>query len=328
MNENNKNLNTAASDELDRKRTQKIALIKISSMLLLSVIMLIFSSIAWFTQNTDNTATGMQIVAAGPSYEISVMTDGSDGVYDDYLDLVHDSSAIVWKMKGTDANGLEQNMGNYYSIAGRTDDGIYPGCSGYITFYVTPKVDSVNLDFTFELLGYNAETESGTTTMTQLDETNDADVIGYLDGHILLFESYDKTTHKYSGLIKNTTDLSRLLSNKTYTGKNIPTTVNIYWVWAENLSDLLETETVTIHDEETDEDVEVTRYKFCDDADFASYIEGHPQYFMKGVTTADNVTISTIQGNYQYYGGRYNLADNVIGSRVRFLLLTMTVSVS
>ena len=328
MNENNKNLNTAASDELDRKRTQKIALIKISAMLLLSVIMLIFSSIAWFTQNTDNTATGMQIVAAGPSYEISVMTDGSNGVYADYLELVHDpATAVIWTMKGTDANGLEQNIGNYHSIAGVEDDGIHPDCRGYVTFYVTPRVSSVDLDFSFELIGYNPVTENNVTSMVQLDSTNDADVINYLNGHILLFEDYDPDTDTYSGLIKNTTSLSRLLSDKTYTGKDTTIPVNIYWVWVNNFSDLLNTHTVTEHDDVLNEDVEVT-YPFCDDSDFLDYIEDNPQYFMKGITTADNVSISDINSNYLYYGGRYNQADNIIGARVRYLLLSMTVSVS
>lgn len=329
MNEkNNINLADSASEELlERKKMQKAALIKIGAMLILSIIMLIFSSIAWFTSNSENTVNGMKVSVKGPEYEISVLTSGTNGVYDDYLDLVHDDTAIVWQMKGTDSSGLEQNMGNYHSIEGVTDDGIEPGDSGYITFFVTPRVDSVDLDFTFELLGYNAETDNNETTMVQLDPTNDADVINYLNGHILLFEDYDPDTETYSGLIKNTTSLNRLLSNKTYTGKDTPVEVNIYWVWAENLSDIINTHEITVHDDEQDKDI-TTAYPFCDDSDFVTYIEGHPQYFMKGVTIADNVTISTINNNYQYYGGRYNLADNVIGARVRFLLLTMTVSTS
>ena len=333
MNEQNKEkLGAAASDYIDRKKMQKAALVKIGAMLVLSTIILIFSTISWFTRNNETNTNGMKVTISGPTYQISVLTNGSDGVYKSYQDLVGDSSAMVWQMKGTDVNSLDQNFGNYNPIPeGTEDDGIYPGCSGYISFIVTPKVDSVNLNFTFDLLGYD-EDKSKTPPLVHLDDTNDADVINYLNGHILLFESYNPTTHKYSGLIKNSTDLSRVLSNKTFTGKDTPTTINIYWVWAENLSDLLNTETVTItvHDDETntDETEEVDRSTFCDDEDFLDYIEDNPHYFMRGVTASDNVTISDINANYEYYGGRYNLADNVIGSRVRFLLLTMTVSSS
>ncbi|ADU22758.1 hypothetical protein [Ruminococcus albus] len=329
MNEkNNINLADSASEELlERKKMQKAALIKMGAMLVLSTIMLIFSSIAWFTNNSENSASGMKVSIKGPEYEISVLTNGNNGVYDDYLDLVHDDTAIIWKMNGTDSNGLEQNIGNYHSITGVEDDGIHPDCRGYVTFYVTPRVSSVDLDFSFELIGYNPVTENNITSMVQLDSTNDADVINYLNGHILLFEDYDLATDTYSGLIKNTTSLSRLLSDKTYTGKDTTIPVNIYWVWVNNFSDLLNTHTVTEHDDVLNEDVEVT-YPFCDDSDFLDYIEDNPQYFMKGITTADNVSISDINSNYLYYGGRYNQADNIIGARVRYLLLSMTVSVS
>ena len=316
--------------EEEKRRMRKAALIKMLAMIILIICCIIFGSIAWFAQNKKVDATGMQVMVSGGAFEISVLTGGSNGAYKSYQDLVHDPSALVWQMKGTDSNSLEQNFGNYPQ-AGTENDGIYPGCSGYISFIVTPKVDSVNLNFTFDLLSYD-ENVNLTPPLVQLDASADADVINYLNGHILLFESYNTSTHMYSGLIKNTTDLSRVLSNKTFTGKNTPTTVNIYWVWAENLSDLLNTETVTttVHNDDTNEDEteEVTRSTFCGDEDFLDYIEANPHYFMRGVTASDHVTISDIKDNYEYFGGRYNFADNVIGSRVRFLLLTMSVSSS
>ncbi|MCR5110175.1 MAG: hypothetical protein K6B38_04635 [Ruminococcus sp.] len=330
MNEkNNINLAASASEELERKKMQKAALIKIGAMLVLSVILFIFSSIAWFTSNSENTAGGMKVAMKGPNYIISVLASENEGVYKNYHDLIpHDTTPLIWRLNGKDANGLEQNMGNYYTV-GNNDDGIRPGSSGYVTFYVTPKVDALNLNFSFELIGYNAETNEGSTSMNALDTTRDADVINYLKGHLLLFESYDTTTHTYSGLIKSSDELNRVLSDKSYNNqKDVQIPVNIYWVWAENLSDLIETKTVTIHNEETDSDESVVRSKFCDDPDFLEYILAHPQYFMKGVSANDHLTLDDINENYQYYGGRYNFADNVIGARARYILLTMTVTES
>jgi len=295
----------------------KLSFIKLSLMLSFILFFAVFGSVAWLSANRENTAGGMSIAVSGPNYEISVLTDGSDGsYYNDYHSLVKDTDSVVWQMK---SNG--NNMGNYDSA-----DGIYPGCNGYISFFVTPKINEVNLDFSFEIIGYNAETENSSTKMVQLDSSADSDVINYLNGHILLFENFEDST--YSGLIKTGEDLKRVLADKTYTGKNTPTRVDIYWVWPENLSDLTSEKTVDVHNDDTDTDTQVVRSEFCDDDGFFKYIEDNPQYFMKDVVKSDDVTVSVINANYPYYGGRYDFADNVIGSRVRFLLVKMTVSQS
>ena len=230
--------------------------------------------------------------------------------YDDYHSKVIDSDSVIWEMNST------MNFRNY----AETDDGIFPGCSGCLSFYITPKVDGdLPLEFTFELLGYNSETDSVTSeiTMIPLDAVNDADVINYMNGHILFFENYDSETGKYSGLIRSNTDMQRVI-NRTFNGKGTASQVNIYWIWPLNLSTL-----VLPENDETKTLCSGTEYTSLE-----NYVVAKPEYFMKGVTTSTEnpLTATMIKNDYAFYGGRYDQADNVIGVRVQYMRLKMTIN--
>lgn len=322
-----------AVDELaEKKHNQKKSLIKVSAMLILSIIMLIFSTISWLTQNRETSVSGMRIAADGPNYDILVLENGSNGrYYDDYHSLVRDQSAVVWQMVA------DNNMDNYGDASG--NQGIRPGSCGVISFYVKPYIKSVDLSFDFEIIGYSYDEDAANAEdKMKLLEAYESPA-QFLNGHILLFEERTGTTEDnyiYSKPILSNADMHRVISRNPYTKKanDEATPVNIYWVWPMTLSRLI--------DARTCQKVTVTEVPFTNTVSYSESsttsaysevvdnIREYPDFYFKGVNRPTNVndrlTEAAIVAYYDKYGDYYDQADNDIGMGVDFILLKMSVS--
>jgi hypothetical protein len=320
-------------DELaEKKRIQKNALIKMGTMGILSMILLIFFTISWFTMNTQVESGGMQIAAGGPNYEILVLENGSNGqYYADYHSLVKDSSAVVWQM--VDAN----NMGNYNDTS--QNPGIKPGSYGMVSFYVKPLVDTVDLSFNFEILGYEYDEDAvNSTDKMKLLDSDESPAL-FLNGHILLFEKRTGTTEDnfvYSKPILSNEDMQRVISRNTYTKKadNSPTQVDIYWVWPTTLSKVIDARgcaKISVTEEPF-----TSKTAYSESASTSAYsevvdnIRAYPDYYCKGVSrpanAGDMLSEPTIVTDYDKYGDYYDQADNDIGMGVNFILLKLSIS--
>lgn len=372
-----------AVDDKERRRMQKAAFIKMAAMGIFVLVVFIFSSIAWFTMNKEVEGTGAQMTASNENFQIT--SSSGDGLsaglwYDPYHKKIMgvstendaDVPSGVWLMSD------ESNFGNYsYENVEERIGGIKPGSYGKVTFNVTPLIDTLDLQFTFDVIGYHSSdsmfnessnSDNQPLTLTPLSEmgSNKADIAGYLDGHILLFEDrdpvYETTTitdpetgeesvvntnrilrYTYSGLIATNEDMQRVLKNteKThFTGKDTTTPVVIYWVWPNTLS--------TLVDVGTKDDVE----PFCTGDDLTAvttYVLEHPTYFLKGYvadtsdeetpeennaeegggeesTSSNALTLSDIVNDYVSYSDMYDMADNDIGMNVSYILLKLTAT--
>lgn len=316
----------------EKKREQKKSLIKVGAMLALSIILLIFSSLSWFTQNRQVETSGMQIAVGGPNYDILVLENGSDGrYYQDYHSLVRDESAVVWQMVD------DNNMENYGDAGG--NQGVRPGSCGVISFYVKPYVDTVDLSFDFEILGYSYD-EKATNNADKMEllESNEPPA-RFLNGHILLFEERTGTTEDnyiYSKPILSNSDMQRIISKNTYTKKanDKPTQVDIYWVWPMTLSRLIDARTcqkITVTESpftNTDQYSESSNTSAY--SEVVDNIREYPDFYFKGVNRPANVndrlSEAAIVTDYDKYGDYYDQADNDIGMGVDFILLKMSVS--
>ena len=320
-------------DELaEKKRKQKKSLIKVGAMLVLCIILLIFFTLSWFTQNRQAETSGMQIAAGGPNYDILVLENGSNGrYYNDYHSLVRDESAVVWQMVN------DNNMENYGDAS--ENQGIRPGSCGVISFYVKPYVDTVNLSFDFEILGYSYDEEAtNNADRMELLESNEPPA-QFLNGHILLFEERTGATEDdyiYSKPILSNSDMQRIISKNTYTKKanDEPTKVDIYWVWPMTLSRLIDARTcqkITVTDlpftntNQYSESSNTSAY-----SEVVDNIREYPDFYFKGVNRPANVndwlSEEAIATDYDKYGDYYDQADNDIGMGVDFILLKMSVS--
>ncbi|MCR5201930.1 MAG: hypothetical protein K6D02_02390 [Lachnospiraceae bacterium] len=310
--------NTATLSEEENKELKKKSAIKMAVMLLLLVILLIFAVIAWFSMNKESDTDSVNMTAKDIEYVISPL-EGSNGIYyNDYHSVIREdtsSDAYVWQMT------TNENMDN---VDG--SDGISPGDSGKISFNVTPKIDSVTATFDFEIIGYEAGTETDETTQEEsitMTEIANTSLKNYLNGHILLFEDYDSTTGEYSGLISSDADMERIIQ-KTFTGIDTATQVDIYWLWPENLSNLIEVydgTDVLVHSLIADDTYDDVIQHICD----------YPAYFFRGGNDTEdsrfqNLTETKLKNSYDDYGRLYDAADNDIGTGINFIFVKMTTS--
>ena len=301
--------------------------IKLVSLLVLSAAILIFASIAWFTMNGEVGNGGMDVTVARSNFEITMLSGSRDGIYKDVHKEVHDESALYWEMTASN------NLINYEP----GDQGIKPGSWGEISFNVIPKVENLNLKFDFEVIGYHMLTtnDNGTpddptddtkklTALTDLpDHSGDVAQI-ILNGHILLFENRTVTGESgsevitYSDPILSDDDMHRVFY-KAVSGIGTENPVNIYWVWPNTLSTLVDARAHS----------GITTVPFCSGVSYMAVtgnIVSFPHYYLKGASSSDRILISDIVARYDTYGDMYDQGDNEIGMRVNYVLIKLTVS--
>lgn len=328
-------LDEVSEDGIDEvvmtKEQKRRRLIKTASLLIFSLIILIIAAIAWFTLNKEVGSDGMRVKVAGDNFVITMLANSRDGIFTDpYHIAVHDEEALYWKMTATN-NLINYNPPEEHDDPEPDDPGdrgVHPGTEGIISFNVIPKTDNINLDFDFEVIGYQESTdEDDELVMTPLlDLENDEGVTAQdlLNGHILLFEERTETTVDgvttvtYSKPILSNADMNRIM-NRTFTGENVATQVDIYWVWPNTLSTLVDSRTYP----------GITTVPICEGASYTAIIdnvETYPQYYLKGAASGDNIDESTIATRYDYYGDMYDQGDNEIGMRVHYLLIKLSIS--
>ena len=271
-------------------------------------------TMAWFARNTVVKGKGQGISAKdGAPFIISFSQDAVDGAYYDYHEAIGSdlgTGTISWKMQES------ENLNNY----GEEPQGIKPGSKGIISFNATPLVDSTTLRYEMELVGYVSETSGNDITMTETD--NDL-LKSYLCGHIMFFQDYDPENEVYSNPILSDADAKRIFT-KTISGRNSATKVEIYWVWPEHLSDLVNVTATNAEAGEPFTDVNTAHY-----TNILNNVCTYPAYYFK-LEAADplgsGVTEQKIGNSYPSYNGAYDDADNDIGTGIEYLLLRMNIT--
>ena len=341
-------------DELaEKKRIQRNALVKMGTMGILTLLLLIFSSLSWFTMNREVESGGMGIKTQGLLFTIQpVPSPYVVGIYDDSTKTgtyvrntllsgaSKDSSVLTWTITNDTAvtdpetNKTTINKGKNIGNGPATgyEGGISPGSSGELQFKFIPN-RSVDAELTFYLYAYSVDYDDqgdeDKSTIALIGDNATADrqlAKNLLNGHILLFEDYDSTTGQYSGLI-STDDFQRIMS-ETYTQE---TTESVYWVWAETLAELVLDDTNNAHKK----NLRGKKSLCADQSDIVKLLKNNPTWFLLDPetpnrtwteftsTTDDATVVSTINSNYALYSAYYNEADQCIGTNVAYLLLDM-----
>ena len=185
---NNINLANSASEEiLERKKMRKAAFIKMLAMVIFCICVMIFGSIAWFTMNKENAASGMGVRVDAGNFELRFSGDNTgaksytagtpvNGVTPytatDIYGKVTPTSDFAYNLgdgsetnvSGTDYYDTDGNhtevilrLNQAYPADPKKDTGLNPGSEGEIQFWVVPKKSGTfTVKFSFELLGYTA----------------------------------------------------------------------------------------------------------------------------------------------------------------------------
>ena len=312
---NNMNLANSASEEiLERKKMQKATLIKIGAMLVLSVILFIFSSIAWFTSNKEVSESGLQMTAGGIPFTIEFPGEDEGHWIDQYHNLSNQTG--IWLVDD------DKNMDNG---SGTTEEklGLEPGDSGTLEFRISPnETDTITVDICFTMRGIvkqrSQNSDSSTSSSQQLTEISDTELMGFVASHIMLFTGID-SNGKYTGLIQNSSDLKRYLLSKTYSVNDSEEDddyyTTLYWVWPLYLSNLISTQSDDLI------------YASSERSTVIQYMVAHKNGFFKDITTEDSVLSADLNSmeHYGSYSIMFDKADLDIGKRVQYVILGLSV---
>lgn len=312
---NNMNLANSASEEiLERKKMQKATLIKIGAMLVLSIILFIFSSIAWFTSNKEVSESGLQMTAGGIPFTIEFPGKDEGHWIDQYHNLSNQTG--IWLVDD------DKNMDNG---SGTTEEklGLEPGNSGTLEFRISPnETDTITVDICFTMRGIvkqrSQNSDSSTSSSQQLTEISDTELMGFVASHIMLFTDID-SNGKYTGLIQNSSDLKRYLRSKTYSVNDSEEDddyyTTLYWVWPLHLSNLISTQSDDLI------------YASSERSTVIQYMVAHKNGFFKDITTEDSVLLADLNSmeHYGSYSIMFDKADLDIGKRVQYVILGLSV---
>ena len=178
-------------DELaEKKKNQKKSLIKLGTMGVITLILFIFSSIAWFTMNKDVGMSGMSITTSGMPFEIEVrgqyIENESDfGVVNDYISGTYGSDAVYENGEQPDENyqyfratALKDKIiwrkETQDEAHGHYTDGLEPNSCGELKFWVVAKQAGFHdPTFVFDIKGYHAVTHSETQNGVSVEIVDD-----------------------------------------------------------------------------------------------------------------------------------------------------------
>ena len=301
---------------------------------ILALILLIFSSLSWFTMSREVTTEGMSTKTAPLPFELK--TIGDAGLYDDFLDEVAQgygntettgaTQGIKWK--------LTKNVSEMNNVREADDEtdleeitrldsdkyGLKPGDSGELVFSIVPnEAKDLDISINVQITGYKADFDNDwNKTDTALQKVTDETLIHYMNSHIFLF---------YVGADNK----KHLLTSEGFNvSVSEETPVTIYWVWPATLREILDADIKAIND--TNASKEVRRLFF-----------EHPDYFLKATNdfSFDDIIVErnedadaqeagiayvlpSVSGrNYNTYGTMYNDADQAIGDNFNYILVEL-----
>ena len=345
---------------------RKIKLMKISGMMILTSIMLIFATRSWFTMSRSVEGTNANMTAAALPYEIEVR--GTKIENQDIFSKVDNSY-----VSGVQQKDSEGTLISYYQTTGdethetilwnkdSTADGSYPNglepnAHGTLSFWVIPKeTGELNVNFSFGVRGFHAkysqdeehslintiEINSLLDSMTaaQLAEYNltsdklptKKKALEYINGHIMFFKNYDNG--HYSGFLGNggnTIAFKDCLpdgTNNVTAGQKYH--VTIYWKWANTLEQAVSYSDTPLLDD--------TASTFSEDQTaILSYLADYTNHkIFDGVTDSDiaaniaklqNSDTSDDKAALTALTDKYNNADEIIGNNIYYILIEMTAS--
>ena len=350
-------------DELaEKKKNQKKSLIKMGAMGILTLILLIFSSLSWFTMNRDVSGSGMGIKSAGSQFELAVTGDNEgaksyiqtgkgDAATYDAGTLLNDMEGGIEVPNGTsgsysyidDTENRTTSRGSFYTTGtadtikwrlsseyDATDDGVGPASCGEFTFYVIPKrTGSLEVTFSLELDGYSADVKENdnetfnVSSLSLIESNDDAyESVTYLNSHILFF-----TGRTGSGTSANPYIYTGLVNKDEFS-----------MTFSNCTEDVLEPVTLYWVWANTFADMTciAQNTSLATDSvtisDLRDYVLSDPVSVLKGIgseeavgymTASEEFDESTAENNITALSYGYNKADQSIGSNIAYFLLVL-----
>ena len=351
-----------ARDEISEVKAEWKVFLRTGIIMFAALVAIIIACIAWFVSNNKVTISGTKVQSAGSEFELAAAakpdSESSTGAYDNLLDVQPGTETSIESQKFLATDGShtsitwaitdDSNMNN------NTEDGIEPGASGQMTFYIISQKNgplSVTLDLM--LTGYTGEETA--ETLSDLQKANEK-AQQLLKGHVLLFAGYDSAANSYKGWISEdagpwsmTLDSGGGVLSRTENGKLTWSVqdakkgraypVTIYWVWPEMLGSYLVKNQSSIGkrpvlfpedwNESSNHLTELPETLFatmCNSEDNNRYFYWKESKDFTETVTKEKLSQMRTNFNPVMYGTLavyYNQADEYLGSNVRFVKLKL-----
>ena len=354
-----------ARDEISEVKAEWKVFLRTGIIMFAALVAIIIACIAWFVSNNKVTISGTKVQSAGSEFELAAAakpdSESSTGAYDNLLDVQPGTETSIGSQKFLATDGSHTSI--TWAITGDSNmnnnnpgDGIEPGASGQMTFYIISQKNgplSVTLDLT--LTGYTGE-ETAETSLDLQKANEKAQQL--LKGHVLLFAGYDPAAYSYKGWISEDADpwsmtldyerergvLSRAENGKLTWSvqdakKDTAYPVTIYWVWPEMLGSYLVKDQSSIGKrpilfpddwkENSNHLTELPEKLFttmCNPEDNNRYFYWKESEDFAGIEIAKKLNQMRTNFNPVMYGTLavyYNQADEYLGSNVRFVKLKL-----
>ena len=354
---------TASMADKDRKRMRRSAYIKMVAMVGIIGAVLAYSSIAWFTQNKENSASGMGVkvgnspftLASAGSNSGAVSYQKSNSTYE--TTLINDMDGAIGAGEGATytygnetyytSGGADTIIWNLTDAYNPKDEGIHPDSSGTFTFYLIPNVDTgFSANVTLHIDGYkatvNKNNEKENTPLAAYDGTFRADdlelieedddeytAVEYLNRRMLFFGSGTKGSY---ATFYNEKTISLSYTDEQVT-PGVPIPVTVQWIWPKTFAQMA---CIAEYGNITSDATAVSAIR--------SYIVAEPDKLLSATKISRSDALdkmadsSTVEGETTYtfsttkandnviaLSEGYNVADNTVGKDVQYFLLTITV---
>lgn len=157
---------------ISKHRKQKIKLIKITGMMIIVSVILVFATRSWFTMSKEVEGTGANMTASDLPFELSV--DSPYAKRPDYTSIVSSVfgyDTVEHKTGGT-VDSIKMLMNDETYDVNNPTRGIKPGSRGTISFNIIPKrAGTYTINFDLSLTAYHAEFATDAETGMLLPES-------------------------------------------------------------------------------------------------------------------------------------------------------------
>lgn len=276
----------------------------VSGLFVVAALVIILACVAWFLNNSQVKANGIDTSTAGARYAIS--SDGTQqGAYDQEVGKV-DSQTGQDGLDVTDSMNVSATS-NLVNLS--ENDVLGPGSYGQLTFTVTPYADdlgAVTVSLSREFKGKQGAVSDAVKTLAS--------------GHVLFFESCANGYYESPILddeLTITQNDFRDASGKT----TKPVTKTLYWVWPEYIQNFVYTSKANYY-----------KNLFAADNDscktMQNYINANPSsfYSVTSGSTVPALSSAMSSADLATCATAYNKADDEIGNAVEYYQVRLTAN--
>lgn len=281
----------------------------VSGLFVMAAIVIILACLAWFLNNTQVNAGGVNISAAGAKLALVETEQGSNvGAYE------QDKTATNFDTSNSMTVTLNSNLNNY------TSGSLYPGARGQIKFTVQPLTKDLN-GATIDISRVLQLKDGDRTLVKESDCTqqNMPDTLKLAKGHLLFFTACSDAGF-YSNHVTDSIVIDKSKFQDESGNTTRPVQVVLSWVWPEYLQNFVYTGNANYYKN-------IFASASEDYTSMQTYVNGHRDYFYYGYNDGAKIPDlgsemkSAALGQCADY---YNKADDYLGNNVEYLQLQLS----